>query len=1350
MSSLKIILIIIIFFCITPIFSQDYLIDKQRLTPNDGLANLHTSSVFQDKKGFVWVSTKYGLNRYDGYSFKLYTKESHDLYFNEQVKQIKQGDGDNLWLFYKHTKDGKYVKDGVHHIDVFDTKNEIIHNFETYFNEKLPFKISDVLLIKIDDANKRQWIATKQGELFLYQNENFTKVIHLKDALIRTVTINKNNNIYIGCNKEVVHIDEHKNIKNKYQFEQEIGDVWVDDNEKLWVQTNKNKHSKSQTIRLWSKRKNEPAELFYSFERGRFTINGQTKMIHRTEHGDWLIFEPNAIRLMDENGVLIHDMTDFVRNLYEIEPQGIFEANGIIWMTESSGLFKMSLRTKHFNLIHKHDFLSDCRGITEDEKGNIYFNSKDIYQYNTFSKKVTIVKENDATYLLHYYKNTLFSGSYSSLYFSSQHDLTTKTDLYLPTKGKKEFPFSILKTTKKDEFLIGTNNGLFYINRKKNVVSNFDHYNEFEVLKAASINSIHKKNDQIWLATNIGIFLMTEEKGIIKHFSKASGDLPFEDIRHLHIDKNNIFWLASVGGGLIHWQPSIQKGQLSESKQFTINDGLSHNYLYAVYEDDYNNLWIPSDNGLMAFDKETNQVRTFTTEEGLPHNEFNFTSHYQAKDGTLYFGGLGGLISFHPKDVINIKKQEMGLQFTDFYVLEDGKEKLTDKTTLLKNNEIPLNPTDRLMEFKFALLDFRDKKNHTYAYKIEGYTTNWTYSSENFIRLSGLPYGKYTLRIKGKSGAENWSKSELALGIKVIKPFYLKWWFIALILIAIVGFVFWINRKRIQNLEVEKEKLELEVKKRTAQIEADKMVIEKQSQGLKALDIAKTKFFSNITHEFRTPLTLILGPAQQLEKQSLSKIAQNHVHSIKNNAYQLLELVNQLLDLSKLEVHKMPIEWVQYDIIGFTKTLVEQLEPLAVTKSQRIDFQSNYSEWTTSFDKDKWQKIVFNLLSNAIKFTPDSGQITVILNKEKANDKSSIVLNVTDTGIGITAEKQPYIFDRFHQIDNSDTRVQQGTGIGLALVKELVELQNGQVIVESKVNIGTMFTITLPTPSDVQSNQAIPTSFTILPSTLPLEIKEVSPIFNDKNTLRLLIIEDNEGIRSYVKSCLSEHQFEIIEAENGQVGIEKAIEFVPDLIISDVMMPIKDGFEVTKTVRQNPITSHIPIILLTAKSALESRLEGIKKGADVYLTKPFSAEELVLRILKLIELRQLLQQRYGIIGKEVNITESTESETFEVEDKFIKEFRIHILGNLDNGNLDGESLAHSFAMSRMQLHRKIKALTDKSTSEYVRILRLETALFLLKQKELNVNEIAYQTGFSSPSHFSQVFKKHYKKRPSEI
>jgi len=355
---------------------------------------------------------------------------------------------------------------------------------------------------------------------------------------------------------------------------------------------------------------------------------------------------------------------------------------------------------------------------------------------------------------------------------------------------------------------------------------------------------------------------MTEEKGIIKHFSKASGDLPFDNIRHLHIDENNVFWLASVGGGLIQWKPSLEEGKPSNSNQFTINNGLSHNYLYAVYEDDYNHLWIPSDNGLMIFDKETNHVRVFTTEEGLPHNEFNSTSHYQSKDGTLYFGGLGGLINFHPKDFVNSKTQKIQLQFTHFSVLEKDKEQPTDKTALLQQTtEITLKPSDKLMEFQFEILDFRDKANHTYAYRIEGYTSNWTYNKENFIRLSSLPYGRYTLRIKGKSGSGDWLKSELTLVIKVVKPFYLQWWFIAFVLITIVGFVLWINRQRIQRLEIEKENLEIEVKKRTAQIEADKKIIEQQAQGLKTLDIAKTKFFSNITHEFRTPLTLILGPA---------------------------------------------------------------------------------------------------------------------------------------------------------------------------------------------------------------------------------------------------------------------------------------------------------------------------------------------------------------------------------------------------------------------------------------------------------------------------------------------------------
>jgi len=459
----------------------------------------------------------------------------------------------------------------------------------------------------------------------------------------------------------------------------------------------------------------------------------------------------------------------------------------------------------------------------------------------------------------------------------------------------------------------------------------------------------------------------------------------------------------------------------------------------------------------------------------------------------------------------------------------------------------------------------------------------------------------------------------------------------------------------------------------------------------------------------------------------------------------LLGLINQLLDVSKLESAQMQIEISHGDIASYTKSLVDQFEPLAVTKQIELIFESENQVWKTYFDKDKWAKIVSNLISNAIKFTPANGNVNIHLKNIQKDKKQTVQFIVKDTGQGISPEYLPKVFDRFYR-SNDHSHTIGGTGIGLALVKELIDLQNGAISVESMPESGTTFVVTLPIADASLAAQYSD----VLPSLIELGLTDYEHNTQDEaahhkeNKLELLIVEDHAEMRSFIRSCVDKNTYNILEAADGEEGIQKALETVPDLIISDVMMPKMDGFGLVQAIRNNLATSHIPLILLTAKASLESRMEGFERGADAFMSKPFSPDELNLRVRKLIEIRMMLQARY-----QNNLTSDTLI-GFQKEDEFIDKVKTYITENIAEPNLIAEIIARHFGISRMQLHRKLKALIQITPADYVRSIRLETAKQLLQAENHNISQIAYKTGFSSPTHFSRAFKKAFGKTPSEI
>ena len=1305
-------------------FSQEYLFDTEIINVEDGLPHRMNYYTVEDKEGFIWINTQGAISRYDGYGFKTYNASFLGIGENKPA-EIAIDHANRLWY---HAYDPLGSVSGV-----IDTAKDSVYSIAELSGGL--FNAEDVIALgNITPDNDEIFIATRSGAIYTYDGD-FEKICHwsfsdTKRTYLQLRKVDADSSYWIVYGKELFMARDKKIVKSIYSDSDIIGIVSIDPD--LMV------HVVDSVMQLRTLKNDTLVPLSILPD----SPDTMSKLLRL--HQDYIYYATeDALMVSDKKGKLLYRFDEFdpLGDIHDfMSVVTLTDRHNILWINTQNGLIKFTAKQNPFKTVLPG---SSVRGI---------FRDKDILWIGggSYTGAVPDTIRTEQAFLdpmlydaMSFYKDLdghLWIGTQDNkiveyipdqnryLYYS--FDLTESYLLHLPFQN----PVT-------GNYFIGTTKGLFRFDKKNKNVTPFSLP---EASQNLAIRQAYQNAQGIWLASSKGIFLMdAQQEVVLKHYTTADG-LPTNSIRHIHEDKQGIFWLGTVDAGLVRWDRAA-----NSFRQYTREDELSNNKIYAVYEDDFETLWLPSDYGLMAFDKNTATTRVYLPKDGIAHEEFNRFSHFQDADGTLYFGGLNGVTVFHPAALRKNNGFEAPLYTTRVRVLEKDAETFTDRTDMFKADEkIILSPNDRILELELTLLDYEKASENQYAYKLSGKQEQWIYTRENKLSIINPPYGKYDLVIKARGSSGRWSEHQLIIPMHVKTPFYLQWWFILLSVIIITGGVFSAVRWRIQKLRNDRQRLEAEVQKRTHKIEA-------QAEALKALDKAKTRFFANITHEFRTPLTLVAGPVEQMiATLPPPTTIKKNLSGVLKNTRNLMGLINQLLDLSKLEGGRMKTEVSHGDIVRYTKELVQQFQPLADKKQLHLEFQADAGTWKIHIDSDKWNKIVHNLLSNAIKFTDKGGSIHVLLKHWQQDGTEYLRLIIKDTGIGIAAENLEHIFDRFYQADASSTRLQGGTGIGLSLVKELVALQKGSVSVESTIGKGSTFTVILPLIAipDIKNIPPLLNPKTIV---LPVNDEEIqpenSPAFNTKNTeekkqgkLELLIIEDNDGMRDYIRSCIDASVYHISEAENGEEGIVKALEIVPDLIISDVMMPKKNGFEVTRAIRSHLATSHIPLILLTAKASLESRLEGLKRGADAYLTKPFSPQELVLRIKKLIELRQLLQKRYQNQSAPPDY-----DETFQQEDRFVSELRDYITENISNPNLGSEAVTDYFAISRTQLYRKLKALANTTISDYIRSVRLHRAMQLLKEKELNVSEIAYETGFSSPEHFSKTFKKAYGKNPSK-
>jgi signal transduction histidine kinase/DNA-binding response OmpR family regulator len=818
-----------------------------------------------------------------------------------------------------------------------------------------------------------------------------------------------------------------------------------------------------------------------------------------------------------------------------------------------------------------------------------------------------------------------------------------------------------------------------------------------------------------------------------------SSSLSSNLINAIYEDSRHTLWIGTWAG-LNRFNPLT-----GTFKAYRKEDGLADNVVYGIIEDEDGNFWVSTNQGISKFDPVHISFENYNTADGLQAQEFIRGSFLKSRSGELFFGGVNGFNSFFPKAILS-NPNIPPVYVTNFWIynelMKPGAPNSPLKSNITETESIVLPYTQNEFTFEFAALNYSQAFKNRYSYYLEGYDKAWhDAGSQRRASYAKVPPGVYTFRVKASNNDGIWNESGTALKIIVRPPWWkTSWAYCAYTILAVALFLWYrqnlINRERLKN-DLKLEHLEL-----TKMQEMDKL---------------KSTFFTNISHEFRTPLTLILSPIKDMLAGDFKGDVKKQYQMVIRNGERLLRLINQLLDLSKLGAGSMKLKVVRLDIIQFLKPIVSAFESYAERSHIKFLFEYPVAPLWVYIDPDKFEKIITNLLSNAFKFTRE-GEIKLSVKIVSEPDSPKLDVNefleiaVTDSGAGIPQEFLSSIFDHFYQVAHHSNS--EGTGIGLSLTKELVELHKGKITVVSTQGKGSTFSVQLLLGKDHFKESEIDESdgpiFEHQKFVAGIDLSRPLTTTEDQEgheTLpKLLIVEDNQDMRSYIAQSLQSH-FSIVEAKDGKEGIKKGLEVIPDLIISDVMMPEMDGVALCKAFKTNIYTSHIPLILLTAKADLESRIEGLETGADEYLSKPFNSVELQIRARNLIRSREILRERYTASKK--LILEPKEISITSLDEKFLKNIIQVIEENMSDSSFRVETLAKQLEMDQMAMYRKIKALTGQTAVEFLRTLRLKRAAQLLRQQKLTVSEVTYLVGFNDLQYFRTCFRKLFGVSPSE-
>ena len=1328
-------------------------------SPDEVLSNSLVNQVYQDRKGFIWIATENGLNKFDGTKFTIYMHSSDDSTSikSNYVRTVFEDNSGNLWIGcinglmrydwgtnsfreVKMYKEGKQITPHITRI-IETQKGEIwiatsgqgVFSMEKDTGDFTPeLRLANLLNsiylnLIFEDSRGNLWIGSENNGLNCYnpstsEIKTFVAPNEISSDNISSISEDKQGNIFVGTltkglNKYNPRTQKFEEIPyNNIQLL--VKDLLLSKDNTLYIGTD------GQGLKLYNKEKNIVEDYEINSAPFDFSKGKVHSILQDRDNNFWLgIFQKGIIFIPGTEKKFDYTGFKSLKNnpIGSGTVMSIFKSrDGISWIgTDNEGVYGVD--EKGERIVHHQQNASPTSisnvilSIFEDSDDNLWVGSytKGLAKLNRKTGICEYVPEllNDKVYCIKEDRDkNLFIGTYGSGVYKL--NLRNKSITHYESRKRENDDFSI------DE------------------LSN-DWVNDILI----------DRDGLIWIAHYKGVSCFNPRKNTFINYLNQNTILPQTVVYALHEDKSGNIWIGTSDG------LNVFNKKDSSIKSYTTKNGLSNNVICGICEDEKGNIWLSTYFGISKLIVAENKFINYYSGDGLQGNEFTRGAKFQDGDGKIYFGGIYGVTSFYPQDITDTKK-ELEIIITGFYIFNQP-VKLGDKSgkhevitsSVLHADSYTLAHSDNTFSVEFSTLEFSNPERIVYQYMIEEIGHNWinTYPGMNRITYTNLNPGTYTLKIRALD-YDNYSEVK-TIRISIAPPWYQSPWAYAVYAILSVLLILLIAGQVHSRIRHRQEAM--------------------RRRHQEQINEAKLQFFINISHEIRTPMTLIINPLEKLLSENKDSELQKTYVMIHRNAQRILHLINQLMDVRKLDKGQMQLHFRETDIVGFIDDLMDTFEYLSQRKNIQFNFIHNDENLNVWIDLNNFDKVLLNILSNAFKYTPNGGNITIDLStgydeNAKGALRRYFEIVISDNGIGIDQNKIEQIFERFYQISNDFNNSNFGTGVGLHLSRLLVELHYGVIYAENREDAkGTRFVIRMPLGSDhlkaqeleQHENHTVSTtdSVRIPVSSIPADTldydesgkgKKVKP----KTRYKILVVEDEDEIREYIKEELSS-EYKIIVCENGKKALELALTELPELIISDVMMPEMDGITLSRKVKQNININHIPIVLLTAKSSPESKIEGLDIGADAYITKPFNTEVLKSTITNLIENRERLKTKFKGQQQPEDMIQKIEVKS---SDEVLMERIMKIINeNLSNPELSVEMLATSVGMSRVHMHRKLKELTNQSARDFIRGIRLKQAAVLLSEKKITISEVAYATGFSNLSHFSNSFRYFYGVSPKE-